>query len=182
MPEDDQPEDYFHLPTADASADAAKQAKAELWKQIAEKRRSKISATSVPEPQANTPTEPETHPVLQDDWAELLDLDPDSPSAALPPMQMPEVKPLISTPVEIGTRSDLSSKKRSVIRRNAPPASEPESGVVTQVFIPTKIVPTVTSVPVESSSKEPSIEPLREKANPEPESQLTPGDENQPAA
>ena len=53
MPEDDQPQDYFHLPTADASGDAAKQAKAALWQQIAEKRRSKISAT----PAADEPTQ-----------------------------------------------------------------------------------------------------------------------------
>jgi hypothetical protein len=174
MPEDDQPEDYFHLPTVDGGADAAKQAKAALWQQIAEKRRAKLAAAPAPEaariPAEEPAEEPEIAPALHDDWAELFDLDPDSPSVPLPPMQMPEAKPLISTPVEIETRGDVSSKKRSVIRRSAPPAPEPDAGDVTQVFI----APKAPARPVEEPVKE---APPKEEKSAEPPPEKAPTDE-----
>ncbi len=184
MPEDDQPEDYNHLPTADGGADAAKQAKAALWQQIAEKRRAKISAESTIEPVVIPKEEPQASPTLHDDWAELLDLDPDSPSATLPPMQMAEAKPLITTPVEVETRSDISSKKRSVIRRQAPPVSEPESGIVTQVFM----VPTIatsaasTMAAEESAAEEQTLQPESKGTTSKAESKPIPTDESQASA
>jgi hypothetical protein len=182
MPEDHQPEDYLHLPRADGGADAAKQAKAALWQQIAEKRRAKVSAESEASP--TVMAEPESAPALQDEWAELLDLDPDAPSEALLPMQMTDPKPLIATPVEVGTRSDVSSKKRSIIRRTAPPVVEPDSGIVTQVF---RVPQTVSSAvhiatPVDSDQQKPSLEVSGAEAAQESKSILTPTDENPPLA
>lgn len=180
MPEDDQPEDYFHLPTADGGADAAKQAKAALWQQIAEKRRAKLSAAPAADPIGTAEEEPQATLALQDDWAELLDLDPDAPSAALPPMQMPEPEPLIATPVEVETRNDISSKKRSVIRRNAPPVTEAESGIVTQVF---RVPQTVSNAdPISASvdlvQKEPVVTVKSTEATQESASNLPPTSES----
>lgn len=182
MPEDHQPEDYLHLPKADGGADAAKQAKAALWQQIAEQRRAKLSAESEASP--TVMAEPESAPALQDEWAELLDLDPDAPSEVLPPMQMTDLKPLFATPVEVGTRSDVSSKKRSIIRRAAPPVIEPDSGIVTKVFMVQQTVSSAVpkTAPGDLIQEEPVLEVNPPEAAQASASKTTPSSESQATA
>ncbi len=157
MPDNEQSEDFLHLPTADSSADAAKRAKAALWKEIAEKRQSRLSAQApaIPEPPPPEEPEPEVAP-LHDDWADLLSLDPDVPHEPLPPMGMPTPPPVVATPVEVQTRGDVSSRSRTVIRRSAPPA--PVSDAVTRVFITAPVEPQPEPAP------EPPAEPPQRKS------------------
>lgn len=145
MSDNDQPEDFQHLPTADGAADAAKRAKkAALWKEVAERKKARINAQDpvAPEPE---PQLEETHAAphvettppapLHDDWADLLSLDPDAPHEALPAMQMQAAPQLVETPVEVATRGDVSSRKRSVIRRDGAPAPDSESRTFTRVLV-----------------------------------------------
>ena len=102
MPENEQPDDYLHLPTAGDRADAAKRAKAELWQKVAEKRRSKIAAASAfAEPTPAEITAPEQPLHDDNDWADLLSLDPDAEHVPLPPMHLAAPAVIISTPVEV---------------------------------------------------------------------------------
>lgn len=161
MPDNEQSEDFLHLPTADSSADAAKRAKAALWKEIAEKRQSRLSAQApaMPPPPPLEEPEPEVAP-LHDDWADLLSLDPDAAHEPLPPMEMHAPPPVVATPVEVQTRGDVSSRSRTVIRRSAPPA--PVSDAVTRVFITSPVQPASAPEPMEEAPSEPP--PRRAKA------------------
>jgi hypothetical protein len=146
MSDNDQPEDFQHLPTAGGAADAAKRAKkAALWKEVAERKKARLSAQDPvapeSEPQMEEPeAEPHAetaHPApLHDDWADLLSLDPDAPHEVLPAMQMQAAPLLVETPVEVATRGDVSSRKRSVIRRDAAPTPDSDSKTFTRVLVP----------------------------------------------
>ncbi len=133
MPDNDQPEDFQHLPTAGGDADAAKRAKkAALWKEVAERRQTRVSTQPPVQQLAPQDESPHAEP-LHDDWADLLSLDPDAPHAPMAPMEIPVTPQIVATPVEVETRGDVSSRKRSVIRQNAPPATEPEEETNTRV-------------------------------------------------
>lgn len=184
MPDNDHPEDFQHLPTADGGSDAARRAKkAALWKEVADRRQSRISAPQPTEPEPEP--EPESLPPqddfhhaaapLHEDWADLLSLDPDAPHAPMAPMQMPVKAPVVSTPVEVETRGDVSSRKRSVIRRNAPP--RPETETHTRVIMATPKPARDEKPPVEKPQRAvvqeiapetPPEPPVRKKRQPEP--------------
>jgi hypothetical protein len=166
MSSPEQPDDFLHLPTAAGGADAARRAKAALWQEIAEKRKAKLAAEMARQPQpepevvAELPQEAEFEPQpepLADDWAELMHLDPELDRVQLPPLQINTPAPQVNTPVEVETRGDMSSRKRSVIRRRASPEPDADAGSITKVFL---------------SSPAPKPEPRLEKqaSNPEIES------------
>lgn len=141
MSSHEHPEDFQHLPTADGGADAARRAKAALWQEIAEKRKAKLAAEQVapqPEPEPAPPqeleTEAEPEPLL-DEWAELMHLDPEADQVQMPPLRIDTPAPQVNTPVEVDTRGDISSRKRSVIRRRAQPESDADAGSITKVFM-----------------------------------------------
>ncbi|GEP42504.1 hypothetical protein [Brevifollis gellanilyticus] len=116
---DTPPEDFQHLPTADA--DAARAAKAALWKQIAEQRKqSRAAATPpvepAPEPEPPAPEEPlpaPQRPSSRDEWAELFAMNPDEAAGSTLPALNPS------------PAASPAPRKRSVIRRNTPPVETP---------------------------------------------------------
>jgi len=151
MPNNNQPEDFQHLPTAGGDADEVQRAKkAALWKEVAERRQTRISTQ--PPAQEIAPQDESTHAELfYDDWADLLSLDPDAPQAPMAPMEMPVPTQIVATPVEVETRGDISSRTRSVIRRSVSSAAEPEEETNTRVVF-TK------------SKSTPHLQPVAEKA------------------
>ncbi len=172
MSSHDQPEDFQHLPTADAGAEAARRAKAALWQEIAEKRKAKLaaekerSAPPVQEPIYEPPPEAEPQPEpLADDWAELMHLDPELDRVQLPPLQINTPAPQVNTPVEVETRGDMSSRKRSVIRRRASPEPEADDGSITKVFLAAPAPEPERRV--EKPAREPEVKSPSAEAKPE---------------
>lgn len=174
MSSPEQSDDFLHLPTADGGADAARRAKAALWQEIAEKRRAKLAAETTQQPQPEAApempqeAEPEPQPEpLTDDWAELMHLDPDLDRVQLPPLQISAPAPQVSTPVETETRGDMSSRKRSVIRRRANPEPEGDDGSITKVFLSESALKSQPRV--ENTNREPEVEsPLAASKTEEP--------------
>ncbi|MES2594370.1 MAG: hypothetical protein V4662_03490 [Verrucomicrobiota bacterium] len=154
---DTPPEDFQHLPTADA--DAARAAKAALWKQIAEKKKqSRVASTPPVEPAREpAPAAPEEslpepqRPSSRDEWAELFAMNPDEAAGSTLPALTPTPA---ATPVP---------RKRSVIRRSTPSADPVAE--VPPVFEP---VPELPATPVTAPERVVASHPETPRAEPEP--------------
>lgn len=161
---DTPPEDFQHLPTADAEAEA-RAAKAALWKQIAEQRKqSRLSAAppveppSEPEPPAlEEPLPAPQRPSSRDEWDELFTMNPDEATGAA----MPSIPPAPS--------AAPAPRKRSVIRRTTPL-------VVPEAETPEISEPAAGPAPKSAPPETPQAEskPAREEPAPSEKPERTP--------